>query len=150
MVPTVSISIAALIGISAYIVSSINGKEGIIALSITNIKSSKGCIRVAIFQDEKSFKEEKPYKHITALKNDIEDNSLKVSFSLRPGTYGITVLDDVNNNGKMDYNFIGVPKEGFGFADYFHGGLSRPKFKDFKFIFRENENLNMTAKFRYM
>jgi len=151
MVAIVSISIAALVGFSAYIITSMNyGKEGNIALNITNIKSTEGSIRVAIFQDEKSFKKEKPAKHITVPKSNIEDNSVSVSFYLQPGTYGISVLDDANNNGKMDYNFIGVPKEGFGFADYFHGGLSRPKFEDFQFIIGEDEKLNMTSKFRYM
>lgn len=123
-----------------------------ITLYITNIRTKEGSIRVAIFQDEERFKEERPTEEIRYSKDDLEiqDNSTTVTFSLRPGTYGISLLDDANDNGKMDYNFIGVPREGFGFADYYHGGFSRPKFEDFQFYLNDGENLCTSSTFRYM
>lgn len=37
-----------------------------------------------------------------------------------------------NNNGEMDFGLM-LPKEGFGFSNYIHSGLSRPDFEDFQF-----------------
>jgi uncharacterized protein (DUF2141 family) len=36
---------------------------------------------------------------------------------LKPGTYAVGVFQDENNNGKLDTNFLGIPKEGFGFSN---------------------------------
>jgi uncharacterized protein (DUF2141 family) len=45
-----------------------------------------------------------------------------------PGDYGLVVLHDENQNRKLDRNIVGWPKEGFGFANNPHVGLSAPPF----------------------
>ena len=50
------------------------------------------------------------------------------SWELPPGDYGIAVIHDENRNHKLDRNFLGIPKEGFGFANNPHVGLSAPPF----------------------
>ena len=47
---------------------------------------------------------------------------------LEKGSYGIKVLVDVNGNGKMDFNFFGLPKEQYGFSNNVIGLLGEPKF----------------------
>jgi uncharacterized protein (DUF2141 family) len=37
--------------------------------------------------------------------------------NLPPGTYAVGVIDDENDNGKLDTNFLGIPKEGYGFSN---------------------------------
>ncbi len=49
--------------------------------------------------------------------------------NLPPGNYGVAVIHDENSNHKLDRNFFGYPKEGFGFANNPHVGLSAPDFK---------------------
>jgi uncharacterized protein (DUF2141 family) len=34
-----------------------------------------------------------------------------------PGTYSLAVVQDENMNGKLDTNWLGIPKEGYGFAN---------------------------------
>lgn len=48
---------------------------------------------------------------------------------LRPGEYAVAAIHDENRNAKLDRNFIGIPKEGFGFANNPHVGLSAPAFQ---------------------
>ncbi len=36
---------------------------------------------------------------------------------VKPGTYGLSVIHDENDNGKFDTNFLGMPKEGWGFSN---------------------------------
>jgi uncharacterized protein (DUF2141 family) len=48
---------------------------------------------------------------------------------LPPGDYGVAVIHDENQNARLDRNFIGIPKEGFGFANNPHVGLSAPPFQ---------------------
>ncbi len=37
--------------------------------------------------------------------------------NLAPGEYGISVVHDENENGDLDKNFVGIPKEGFAFGN---------------------------------
>ena len=69
--------------------------------------------------------------------------------NLDSGTYGISVLDDENVNNRMDYNFIGIPKEGFGFSNYFHTGLSKPHFDKFKFEIKKGKVALIDIRLRY-
>lgn len=46
-----------------------------------------------------------------------------------PGRYAIAVLHDENSNHRLDRNFFGVPKEGFGFANNPHVALSAPSWR---------------------
>ena len=64
---------------------------------------------------------------------------MTIKLKLKPGIYGITVLDDKNNDGKMEYNFIGMPKEGYGFSNFTDRILSRPEFKKFDFVLGTND-----------
>lgn len=144
------LAVLAIIGTAALFYSTLNKPDPNIELQISGIKSDAGSIRIAVFKDEKGFKEEKAYKKMRLEKNLKNDLVMNVKFHLKPGTYGISLLDDKNDNGKMDYNFVGIPKEGFGFADYFHKGLSKPKFEDFSFVLHDDSSLVMKAKFRYM
>jgi len=34
-----------------------------------------------------------------------------------PGTYALVVIHDENMNGKLDTNWVGIPKEGYGFSN---------------------------------
>ena len=98
---------------------------------IKGVRSEKGKLVLAIFKDQEGFKNKKPVKKIEL--NKSESGVSEIELNLIPGTYGFSVLDDENENNKMDYNFIGLPKEGFGFSNYYHKGLSKPHFNKFKF-----------------
>jgi len=49
-----------------------------------------------------------------------------------PGTYAIETFQDVNGNNKMDTNWLGIPREPFGFSRDARPHLSKPDFKDVK------------------
>ena len=121
-----------------------------IEITVKNIKTQKGKILIGIFKDNASFDTEKPFKSVQASKESMKNGLLKVTTQLEPGVYGASLLDDANNNTKMDYNFIGVPKEGFGFSNYYHKGFSKPKFKTFQFEVKEAVSTKIDMAIRYM
>ncbi|WP_200976068.1 DUF2141 domain-containing protein [Echinicola sp. 20G] len=63
--------------------------------------------------------------------NPILEKTVQVSESCLPlkldhlpeGKYMVAVFHDTNANGKLDYSFFGVPKEGYGFSGKFSCGL---------------------------
>ena len=128
-------------------VCSINAQT--ISIEITNIRNNKGKIRLAVFKDNDSFKKERGFIEKIYPKTDLKNGSMTVKINLEPGTYGISILDDENNDGKMDYKLIRIPKEGYGFSDYYHTGMSRPKFDDFDFFLGNNDKI-VKIKIRYL
>ena len=121
-----------------------------IEIDFTGIRSPKGQIIVKIFSDEKSFQDDKAMKALKFRKSGIAGGALKGKCSLEPGTYGFALLDDENDNGVMEYNFIGMPKEGFGFSDFYLTGMKKPKFEQFKFTVRKDEHKKISMKLRYL
>lgn len=120
-----------------------------VEVTISNIRSGKGDIRIGVFKDQKSFDDEKAYKNFVFPKQNIQGGTLKISFQIEPGIYGLAVLDDENSDGKMNYNFLGMPREGFGFSNYDADGFSKPKFNDFKFQVKQGKNF-VHIKMRYI
>ena len=101
---------------------------------ISGIRNNSGVIQLVFYTTSESFEKEKPMLTKIIPKTGMVNGTLSASYTgLKPGTYGVAILDDENTNQKMDYGLI-LPKEGFGFSDYYHTGMSRPKFAQFSFI----------------
>jgi uncharacterized protein (DUF2141 family) len=120
-----------------------------VEVTITGLKNSKGQIVIGVFKDNATFQKENAFLSKSFRKENITDGKMKVTFSLEPGVWGLSLLDDENMSGLMEYNFLGIPKEGFGFSDYYHSGLTKPKFDAFKFNL-EKEKKKITITVRYM
>lgn len=130
--------------------NSTNSTDKTIELTITGIRNNQGEIRVGVCKDDDSFQKEKSFRIIPFKKQNVVNGVLHVKFEIEHGEYGLSFVDDENSNGKMDYNFIGLPKEGFGFSNYYHTGFTKPHFNDFKFKHVPNQKTKVTMKVRYL
>jgi len=118
-------------------------------IHITDIRNTAGNIRLAFYTNSKAFDEEKALFIRTVPKKNLRNKSLTISYSdLLPANYGIAILDDENANEKMDYGWV-LPVEGFGFSDYYHQGMTRPKFEAFDFELKK-EDKTVEIKVRYL
>ena len=52
---------------------------------------------------------------------------------ISPGTYAVKVFHDVNDNGVLDTNWIGIPKEPYGFSNDAMGTFGPPSFEQASF-----------------
>ncbi len=100
-------------------------------LEFSNIRNKTGFLEISFFKTEQDFKDEIPFSKMKIAKSAAVNGKMTVQVDLPTGKYGISVLDDENNNGKMDYSFLGIPKEGFGFSNYYHAGFTKPKLSPF-------------------
>ncbi len=121
-----------------------------IEVVFSGIRSNEGRIRLEVFIDEEGFENEKGVVVKHYKKNNLFNGTFTVKLDLPPGTYGLALLDDENNDDKMNYSFIGLPKEGFGFSNYYLSGLFKPKFEVFKFTVIKGQNQKIHMKIRYM
>lgn len=128
--------------------AAINAQD--VEVTITGIRNTRGQMGLGVFRDNETFKKEKTYRDLQFVKKDISKGEMKVRFDLPPGTYGIALVDDENSDGVMEYNRLGIPKEGFGFSDYYHTGLKKPKFNSFSFTLEKGQKKSIKIKVRYI
>lgn len=94
-------------------------------VEITNLKSSVGKVQVGLFDNEKDFLK----KVFVGQTVSLNGTSVEVVFKNIPeGEYAISVIHDENENGELDSNFLGIPKEGFGFGNDAMGTFGPPSF----------------------
>jgi uncharacterized protein (DUF2141 family) len=101
-------------------------------IHVDGLRNSTGVVGTTLFTSPDGWPEDnnKAFRHgptpIPAGQREV----IAVWENLPPGDYGVAVIHDENKNHKLDKNFVGWPKEGFGFANNPHVGLSAPPFKD--------------------
>jgi uncharacterized protein (DUF2141 family) len=120
-----------------------------LTIHIAGIRNAEGNIRLGFYTNAESFDKEEALFIRNVPKTTLSKGQLTIAYSdIKPGTYGIAVLDDENTNQKMDYGLI-LPKEGFGFSDYYHTGMTKPKFSQFDFVLGKDPKA-VTIVLRYL
>ena len=100
---------------------------------IVETRIEGGNIRAAVYSSADAFKKGQPTTGTTgAVSNGKTELEIR---DLTPGTYGIALFHDLNGNGELDRNLLGVPNEPFGFSNNPVIKFSAPKFEEFKFEF---------------
>jgi len=111
------------------IISGIQKREGI-ELIISNIRNQEGVIRIGLYRSDAGFPH-KPAESFTLAKDTISGGVLRLFIpAVEAGSFGFSILDDENQDGKMDYRFGIIPKEGFGFSNNPRVGLKPPSFSE--------------------
>ena len=73
-------------------------------------------------------------------------DSTQLSTEIPDGEYAIAFFIDANGNKKLDKNFLGIPKEQYGFSNNAMGTLSAPTFEQAKFTVAGNTIQNIKLK----
>ena len=105
---------------------------GVLEINITNIENGSGTIYIAILDSAedwlKSDSESKPFRDATQAVSSTDDLVVSIG-DLPPGKYAISLFQDLNGDAEMDTNFVGFPKEPFGFSAPM-GKFGPPKFDE--------------------
>ncbi len=124
-------------------------KAQTITVNIEGVRSDSGQILIGVYLNDADFQNQEPIKRITVPKTDLKDGKLTTYIKgLRPGTYGFALMDDEDMDRLMKYKFF-LPSEGFGFSNYYHSGILRVHFDDFKFNLGTKDKV-IQMKLRYL
>ncbi len=90
---------------------------GTLSLIVKNVEAEQGSLYIAIYQDESAF-----LKEGQDLVNKIVPVSSKPNCTipipqLPFGSYAIAIFHDLNDNGKLDKNALGIPTEPYAFSN---------------------------------
>ena len=102
-------------------------------LTIEKIRSSSGTIKVELYSGNAGKAAKKGNKiGRTRVKAQQGETRLCLNAPSR-GSYSIALYHDENDNKKLDRNFIGIPKEGFGFSNNPPLRLGMPENNEMRF-----------------
>ena len=114
------------------------GPEFEVTLNITNIETIEGKLFLSIYQDAQSFKKKEPLKTVSV---QVDGKEMTITEKLPQGEYVFFVYQDINENDKLDRNFLGMPKEPVGYGN--HKGGRPGGFNKLKIEIKENKSVDI-------
>ena len=113
-----------------------NSEEANLKINIINLEKP-GFLYLSICKDEAGFKEtvenESIEESCIASEKEIDLQNTEINNVLPYGEYAVTLFVDLDGNKKLNKNFLGVPKEQYGFSNNVIGRMSPPTFDQAKF-----------------
>ena len=106
-------------------------------------KHNKGNIFLAVYDSDNTHMK-KTHKSGYGVVKDSE--VVLLVKNLKKGTYSFSYFHDVNGNRKLDNNFLGIPKEPYGFANDQRGRFGPPSFKDAIIEIKKDTIINIKIK----
>jgi uncharacterized protein (DUF2141 family) len=118
-----------------------------LTVRVSQLENDKGRVAVALFASADDFPDQT--RALSGQLTRIQKGSASVTFpDLLPGRYAVAVLHDENENSKMDFNFLGMPLEGYGFSNGASAPFGPPSFDDAAFRLRARPSV-VAVKVRY-
>lgn len=104
--------------------------HGSLVLSVNNIRPTKGQILVSVYNQAKGFPSDRQHAFMTKAV-PFNGTSMQITLDNLPyGKYAIALLHDENNNYQMDFNWLGMPKEGYAASNNATRTLGTPRFEE--------------------
>lgn len=125
--------------------------SGELTIKVANIKH-EGVLYAAVYDDKEVFESDKGNNSqqrpgiVGGLVKKVTVGEAEGTIELEAGTYSIGFFIDKNDNEKLDTNFLGVPKEQFGFSNDAMGRFGPPSFEAASFTLDEETILIMRAR----
>ena len=102
-----------------------------VTVTVTGVRDGRGVVRVAICPRADFLHPHCPYVG----RAPAETGSVVVTIGdVPPGRYAAQAYQDANDDGVLDRNWLGLPKEGMGFSNDAPMRFGQPRFHDAAFI----------------
>ena len=113
-----------------------------LTLNMTHIETLRGEIIIGVFNADKTFLKEGAAVKTYIVEVGEREETLVIE-DLPDGDYAISLYHDENSDRVCNRNFLGIPKEGYGFSNNIKPKLSAPSYKDCKFMLTKETELTI-------
>lgn len=125
--------VCASLALAAGTASVSKGSGGALRVNIKGLRDNRGDVVCALFAAADHFPKriDKAFSRTAA---EISEGHAECEFSaVPPGIFAVSVFHDENSNGKLDTNWLGIPREGVGASNNPKARMGPPKFAAAKF-----------------
>jgi uncharacterized protein (DUF2141 family) len=113
-----------------------------LAINIKGLKSTGGNIQIGLYNKKESFPlVDGQYKLFY-----IDANKFSGIYTIKDlpgGEYAVAIFHDKNSDKICNTNFLGIPKEAYGFSNNYRPKLSLPSFDDCKIDLNSNASITI-------
>jgi len=120
-----------------------------IHVEMLGIRNSTGAVACALFESPEGFPTEFMRFASNLMMVRVRGTKATCGFEqIPPGTYALAVIHDENRDGKLATDWMGLPKEGYGFSNDAKGTLGAPSFEAASFLY-DGQSLQMAITIQY-
>jgi uncharacterized protein (DUF2141 family) len=104
-------------------------------VSIEGIKSNAGVVVIRVYQGKDEWLEDKGFVAMEqiSLADWTESSTVSTTMDIPAGEYAISAYQDEDDDGKLDSNFVGIPKEPAGMSNKPKARMGPPRYEDAAF-----------------
>ena len=106
--------------------------QNTISVHVNNVSSKKGKVSVAVYNSDETFLSFERVLTTESVQANEGSVVLKIA-NLPEGEYALAVFHDENGNGKLDTNWLGIPREKVAFSNAKMKTFGPPKYKECAF-----------------
>lgn len=100
-------------------------------VELTGLQSVEGKLYIAVYNSEDTWLgEDTVLEQEVVIADSREGELVTFELQLSPGEYALSIFYDRNDNGELDTNFIGIPKEPLALSNNAKAKFGPPKYKD--------------------
>ena len=100
-------------------------------VEVTGLEDAQGSIYIAVYDsDDTWLGKDTVLTREVVIADALKEGVVFAELSLPQGEYALSVFYDKNDNGKLDSNFIGIPKEPVALSNNARPKFGPPKYKD--------------------
>jgi uncharacterized protein (DUF2141 family) len=100
-------------------------------LELTGLQSVSGDIYIAVYNSKDTWLgDDVVVSQKVVIADALDGEIVRYQLQLAPGEYALSIFYDKNNNGELDTNFIGIPKEPVALSNNARPKFGPPKYKD--------------------
>lgn len=112
-----------------------------LTVTISGINPDQGKTFIGVFNKNEEFPNGEQFKGIII---DSDQKSASNVFEIPAGEYAIAAYQDKNGNQSLDRNFLGIPKEKYGFSG--KKVLGQPSFNDARIMLNGSHEMLINIK----
>jgi uncharacterized protein (DUF2141 family) len=123
--------LALLFGVALALVTRADAPTGSIFVELVGLKSVEGTVYIAVYDsDDNWLSDDTVLEKSLVIAESREGDTVRTELQLPLGEYALSVFYDINGNGELDTNFIGLPKEPIALSNNAKAKFGPPKYKD--------------------
>lgn len=104
---------------------------GILMVELRGLKDASGNVYIAVYDSDKNWLgDDVVMSKEVVIAEALDGELVRTELQLPLGEYALSIFYDRNNNGELDTNFIGMPKEPIALSNNAKGKFGPPKYKD--------------------
>lgn len=127
----------------------VNNLSSRLTVEVAGFNNQQGQVCVSIFANSRGFPSQR--KNVVQRQcTKITSIPVAVSFTdLKAGSYAVAVIHDVNGDGTLNRNDLGMPTEGYGFSRNPETRTKAPEFND-SAVLVAGPNTNVQIQLKYL